>query len=199
MMIPKDLPVYRCYKKVRALKIKEVCPDSFLAMKENRETDGSVELFPESVGFPVITVDAAFVRKHSPQPGMYFVVYDDDYASMSPAEAFEGGYVPEPVVTGPVIDRKFEFLARNPVTGKVYTERNAMVFCAKDSAVPAMIAKYIKTCKAQGCDDNHTGSMNLALARVAAFQTNIDGRRGRVPDTVGDEVARCLDGEGIDD
>jgi hypothetical protein len=41
----------------------------------------------ESIG-----VSPDYIRKHNPQPGGYFVVYDDGYQSFSPAEAFEEGY-----------------------------------------------------------------------------------------------------------
>lgn len=46
-------------------------------------------------------VDAAYVQKHKPAPGSYYVRYADGYESLSPAEAFESGYVPEPAVSVP--------------------------------------------------------------------------------------------------
>lgn len=35
---------------------------------------------------------AAYVQKHAPKAGGYFVAYEDGYKSWSPAEAFESGY-----------------------------------------------------------------------------------------------------------
>ena len=46
-----------------------------------------------------ITVDATWIQKHNPGVGGYYVVYDDGYASYSPAKAFEPGYAKiEPTV-----------------------------------------------------------------------------------------------------
>ena len=39
-----------------------------------------------------VTVSAAYVAKHSPKGGGYYVRYADGYESWSPADAFEGGY-----------------------------------------------------------------------------------------------------------
>jgi hypothetical protein len=47
---------------------------------------------PEDSGYAPFPVDAAYVRKHKPEVGGYYVVYKDGYKSFSPAEAFEEGY-----------------------------------------------------------------------------------------------------------
>lgn len=39
-----------------------------------------------------IPVSKEWLDKHNPQPGGYYVVYQDGYASYSPAKAFEEGY-----------------------------------------------------------------------------------------------------------
>jgi hypothetical protein len=88
----KELPQYQCHKKVWALKIKKVVSDAELANEENRETDGSGVLHFEEEGYDPIRVDFKFMRKHTPQVGWYFVVYNDNYNSVSPAEPFEEGY-----------------------------------------------------------------------------------------------------------
>lgn len=48
-----------------------------------------------------VLANRAYMRKHNPQVGGYFVKYEDGYASWSPADAFEKGYsaveVTEPV------------------------------------------------------------------------------------------------------
>jgi hypothetical protein len=76
------LPLYQSHKQVRAVKIEslQVWPD------------GSAVIRPAEAGFEAIKVDAAYVKKHEPKAGGYFVVYDDGYRSWSPAEAFEAGY-----------------------------------------------------------------------------------------------------------
>jgi hypothetical protein len=43
-------------------------------------------------GLSPIHVDGAYLLKHDPRPGGYFVEYADGYRSFSPAEAFEAGY-----------------------------------------------------------------------------------------------------------
>lgn len=79
---PGDLPVYRCHKLVRAAQIHGV------------ETSPSFGLsFGEGHG---VEVTEEWYDRHKPQVGGYYVVYEDGYASYSPAEAFESGYTAEP-------------------------------------------------------------------------------------------------------
>jgi hypothetical protein len=108
-----ELPRYRCHKEVWALKIQAVDlitrPNPTIAELEdilNSQSDEPTAMLPtgESVhqpkatltftdkGYAPIEVDAAYVMKHDPQPGGYYVVYKDGYKSFSPAEAFEEGY-----------------------------------------------------------------------------------------------------------
>lgn len=87
-----EMPKYKCHKEVHALKIEKVVRDAEVAQNENRETDGSATITPADEGFAPFKVDHAYVRKHSPEAGGYYVVYKDGYKSFSPAEAFEEGY-----------------------------------------------------------------------------------------------------------
>lgn len=73
----RELPRYQCHKKVWALKIAEI--------------NGNVLSFAEE-GYAPNSVPAEWVEKHKPQVGGYYVVYEDDYVSYSPAKAFEEGY-----------------------------------------------------------------------------------------------------------
>lgn len=88
-----EMPKYRCHKEVWALKIRSVTYNSVLAQLSGNESDGSALIVPEDEGYAEFRVDAAYVRKHDPQPGGYYVVYADGYKSFSPADAFESGYV----------------------------------------------------------------------------------------------------------
>lgn len=91
-----------------------------------------------------------------------------------------------------IIDRKFKFVATNPCKGNVYTEENAMVFCAKDKAVLPMLFAYIEECKSLGCGKEHIESMELLRKRVNDFQGAIESR---IPDTETDcEIDRCIGG-----
>ena len=51
-------------------------------------------IHPTEEGYIPFMVDAEYVRKHNPQIGGYYVVYEDGYKSFSPAKAFEEGYSP---------------------------------------------------------------------------------------------------------
>ena len=76
------LPRYKCHKEVWALKIKEL---TVIA-------SGGGVITPAEPGYPVFSVDAAYMSKHAPTIGGYWVRYDDNYESFSPADVFEGGY-----------------------------------------------------------------------------------------------------------
>lgn len=74
------LPLYQSHKKVRASKITEWV----LADHGSR-----LDIVTEN---GTITLDPAWALRHKPEVGGYYVVYEDGYASYSPAQAFEEGY-----------------------------------------------------------------------------------------------------------
>lgn len=88
----REMPRYQSHKKVWALKIAEIVFDRDLAKETNRETDGSATITPADDGYAKFKVDAAYVHKHKPEAGGYYIVYPDGYKSWSPAKAFEDGY-----------------------------------------------------------------------------------------------------------
>ena len=77
-----ELPKYKCHKVVHALKI------GHLVVSPGTGYD----MIPEDGRFGSVYLDAAYMEKHNPKPGGYYVVYEDGYKSFSPAEVFEGGY-----------------------------------------------------------------------------------------------------------
>lgn len=87
-----EMPRYKCHKEVHALKIDAVHLDADVAKSEGRETNGGAFIYPEEKGYAPFKVDHAFVAKHNPEAGGYYVVYEDGYKSFSPAKAFEDGY-----------------------------------------------------------------------------------------------------------
>ena len=87
-----EMPKYKSHKEVWALKIKEIAFDIDEAKKEYRESDGSAMITPTEERYGRFKVDATYIRKHQPQIGGYYVVYEDGYKSFSPAKAFEKGY-----------------------------------------------------------------------------------------------------------
>jgi hypothetical protein len=88
-----------------------------------------------------------------------------------------------------IIDRKFRFTAINPFNENMYTEDDAMVFCAKDAALPAALNAYREECRRIDANVEHIYSIGLLLDRVIEFQ-RINGNK--VPDTIGDEAVHCL-------
>lgn len=82
-----QLPRYRSHKEVWALKIRDIdfnhpsTPDNTGAL-----------ITPEDTLYAPFPVSAAYVRKHEPKPGGYYVLYRDGYKSWSPASEFEDGY-----------------------------------------------------------------------------------------------------------
>lgn len=83
-----QMPLYVCHKEVHALKIAAVKGTS----KQGEEWDGTMLLEFEEEGYGDLLVTKEWAAKHEPKAGGYYVVYEDGYASWSPAQAFEGGY-----------------------------------------------------------------------------------------------------------
>ncbi len=79
----REMPRYQSHKKVWALKIKE--------LKEPLPS-GDCMFLPEEEGYDWVFLPKAYMEKHQPKVGGYYVVYEDGYKSFSPAEAFESGY-----------------------------------------------------------------------------------------------------------
>lgn len=78
-----ELPQYRSHKIVRAAKITGFrLAGAALADMLLGEIGGIASQSPE------------WFMKHKPESGGYYVLYEDGYASYSPAKAFESGYTP---------------------------------------------------------------------------------------------------------
>lgn len=78
------MPMYQSHKRVWAFKIADI--------KRGQLADGSALIVPADAGYLPFRVDRAYMLKHEPQVGGYYVVYEDGYKSFSPAKAFEEGY-----------------------------------------------------------------------------------------------------------
>lgn len=77
-----EMPKYKCHKEVHALEIAYVEP----------LIGGVAMIHPVDSRYAPFKVDADYIKKHNPQDGGYYVVYEGGYASWSPKEAFENGY-----------------------------------------------------------------------------------------------------------
>jgi|SRR5882762_754125 len=89
--VKSSLPQWRSHKIVRAAPIRAI----YKSGVTNEMEDTSIEARPWIVyldGYPSFQVDAKVFARYFPQPGDYFVVYDDGYESVSPKKAFEEGY-----------------------------------------------------------------------------------------------------------
>jgi len=84
-----EIPQYQSHKKVWALKLSRV---DIHPGPENTIGLNTGTLFPEDTRYAKINVGADYMNRHKPQPGGYYVIYDDGYTSWSPAKAFEEGY-----------------------------------------------------------------------------------------------------------
>ena len=77
-----ELPRWKCHKEVHAFKI--------TGINIPPEQDGG---YVKLTGLGMeVEVTAEYMKKHRPQVGGYYVLYDDGYHSFSPAQAFESGY-----------------------------------------------------------------------------------------------------------
>ena len=92
-----------------------------------------------------------------------------------------------------IIDWKYKFVATNPCSGSVHTEKDAIVFLAKDAAVPAMLKAYLAECVRLGCDELHREAVQLLFKRVVSYQNK---SKREVPDTnTACEIDRCIGGK----
>lgn len=75
---------YRCHKEVYAMKIGEFSAPT---------ADGDVIILPaDPHNNRRVVACKAYMDKHRPTIGGYYVMYEDGYESFSPAQAFESGY-----------------------------------------------------------------------------------------------------------
>lgn len=68
------------------------------------------------------------------------------------------------------IDRKFEFGAINPINGKTYSEKDGVVFLAKDNAVPATLRFYREECERQGAALGQLEAVDSLVERIDRFR-----------------------------
>lgn len=87
-----EMPRYKSHKHVWALKIAGI---TFREVEDPDSVTGfgsAATVTPAEPGYGPFEVDSAYVRKHAPYPGGYYVQYADGYKSFSPADVFEEGY-----------------------------------------------------------------------------------------------------------
>lgn len=94
MSVEAEMPRYKSHKEVHALQIESV---KYHVLDKDSPTSqgGWVLTFVDAfigVKYSPINVTYDWITKHEPKAGGYYVVYDGEYASYSPAEAFESGY-----------------------------------------------------------------------------------------------------------
>lgn len=89
MELQRELEEYICHKIVRAMQIGQICRESMdLPIGEYTLIEQTIDPHPIK-----IKVGARYVLKHQPQPGGYYVRYEDGYESFSPGGTFEAGYI----------------------------------------------------------------------------------------------------------
>ena len=76
----------------------------------------------------------------------------------------QGTTTPEPV------DRKFRFLAVCTEHGHPHSQEDAVVFLAKDKALPETLRYYREKCMELGCQDQQLLGITLLIERVLRWQ-----------------------------
>jgi hypothetical protein len=69
-----------------------------------------------------------------------------------------------------MIDRKFKFKAISNKSGKQYTEKNAIVFLAKDALLPELLNEYEILCMKYNVDERQIKGVRLLKDRVKRYQ-----------------------------
>lgn len=95
-MVP-QLPQWKCHKVVRAAKIGMIHPPvpgcaEFEKGKLELITPIAREGLTDKLQALEVDVTPEWLEHFKPEAGGYYVVYEDGYASFSPAKAFEEGY-----------------------------------------------------------------------------------------------------------
>lgn len=109
--------------------------------------------------------------------------------------------VKEKVVDKPIastdIDRKYKIHAENPCSGSVHTEKDSVLFLAKDKGLlEAALPAYRKWYEENGSNPAHLESIDLLIGRVQKYQEEV---AAKVPDTdLPCEIRRCVNGEGVE-
>lgn len=106
-----NYPKYKCHKVVSAFKILRV-GDGQLSFSEGNHPIWN--LWPVDHDLDPVEVSAAWMEKNKVDAGGYYVLYEDGYASFSPAKAFEDGY------TKVKQDSKFDKIMRRVALGLIY-------------------------------------------------------------------------------
>jgi len=88
------------------------------------------------------------------------------------------------------IDRKFKFKATSIKSGKVYTQKNALVFLVKDALLPDLLDKYLELCLQRGVDDKQVLGVQLLKDRVLKWQRTYPTRVQLPGVALGDEEKR---------
>ena len=168
-MATKLLPQYKSHKIVEAMRIAEILNHADASGAELRLVAGDG---PEAVT-AVVMVNRAYLVKHSPQVGGYYIRYPDGYESWSPAESFEGAYTgvdpidPGTLTTGQPKITGYRNLGQAETDlmneGKALAEQCG-VFIAKLRGLPPTHP---------GCEPSNTGRLTLDQRWISIGATQL--------------------------
>lgn len=71
---------------------------------------------------------------------------------------------------GEPIERKYHVTAQSTQTGLVHDENHAMVFLARDPALPATLGFYLDRCREMGAAPEQIKAVELLVQRVTRYQ-----------------------------
>lgn len=103
-----------------------------------------------------------------------------DSAEVKPEQVGVSTEVRKPF-RGQDIDRKFRINAISEKSGKVYSEKEAMLFLAKDKALPNTLRFYMAECERIGADPGQIESVRLMIERVEKYQRE-NPELAKIPD-----------------
>ena len=92
MTVGSEMPRYKCYKEVHALKIAAVDRHTTTPASKGYAAVDRYTITPADDGYAPFPVSNDYIDKHDPLAGGYYIVYADGYKSYSLAKAFEDGY-----------------------------------------------------------------------------------------------------------
>lgn len=86
------------------------------------------------------------------------------------------------------IDRKFKFLAVNPGNGNIFTDKEGVVFLAKDDCFLPTLKFYLEECIRQEASVAQITGVNLLIDRVTRWRLE-NLKRCKTPDVASGKEA----------
>lgn len=186
----REMPRYISCKRVWALKIAKITEGP----AETNIQGGSWLLHFEEPGYAPLEVPHIWLTKHKPEPGWFFIQYEDGYRSACPADVFERGNTPEaawgmPRSQDPKFGVNLKGRLFNRDTGEeVPRDEPVMVLRARDLCTLATIHFYRNQLPVASANVH---SVDERLLAFSAFRDS-NPTRMKYPDGVGAKARKPM-------